>query len=85
MAVNNLLVIPWGLRFLDITFCVFFTLELALRIFAHRRRFFRMNGCAWNVMDLLLVSAHAAWLSPQHDHLCAMKGWIMDRLLMIYI
>lgn len=58
MATNNLASVPWTLRCFDIGFCLFFTLELLLRISAHGKRFFTMNGCAWNIMDLLLVSAH---------------------------
>lgn len=60
MAVNKLSSTPWGMRALDIWFCFFFTLELVLRILAHGRRFFSMNGCAWNMMDLILVSAYVA-------------------------
>lgn len=60
MAINKLSSPPWALRALDIWFCSFFAVELALRILAHGRRFFSMNGCAWNMMDLVLVSAYVA-------------------------
>jgi len=60
MAVNNLASVPWGLRTFDIVFCTFFAGELLLRIFAHGRRFFIMSGCAWNMMDMVLVVAYVA-------------------------
>ena len=60
MAVNNLASVPWGLRTFDIVFCSFFAGELLLRIFAHGKRFFIMSGCAWNMMDMVLVVAYVA-------------------------
>ncbi|CAJ1340561.1 unnamed protein product [Effrenium voratum] len=58
MAINNSSSVPFGLRITDLLFCVFFSIELILRLVCFGRRFFTMNGCAWNVMDMLLVSAH---------------------------
>eukprot|EP00438_Fugacium_kawagutii_P029594 Skav213426 [mRNA] locus=scaffold38:329281:345740:- [translate_table: standard] len=60
MAVNKLPSTPWTLRAFDIWFCCFFSVEITLRILAHGRRFFSMNGCAWNMMDLGLVTAYVA-------------------------
>jgi hypothetical protein len=39
----------------DISFCAVFTLELVLRLLAHRMEFFTMAGSSWNVFDLALV------------------------------
>ena len=42
-------------RTLEVTYCVVFTLELGIRLVAHRLEFFTQMGWAWNVFDLLLV------------------------------
>ncbi|CAE7872740.1 Scn11a, partial [Symbiodinium microadriaticum] len=47
--------VPIGFRVTDIIFCIFFTVEVGLRLFVHRCRFFTMYGCAWNIIDLVLV------------------------------
>eukprot|EP00931_Biecheleriopsis_adriatica_P042808 TRINITY_DN24423_c0_g1_i1.p1 TRINITY_DN24423_c0_g1~~TRINITY_DN24423_c0_g1_i1.p1 ORF type:complete len:598 (+),score=73.90 TRINITY_DN24423_c0_g1_i1:85-1878(+) len=40
---------------LEISFCAWFTLEISLRIFVHRWRYFTMWGYGWNILDLVLV------------------------------
>eukprot|EP00930_Biecheleria_cincta_P055191 TRINITY_DN4153_c0_g2_i1.p1 TRINITY_DN4153_c0_g2~~TRINITY_DN4153_c0_g2_i1.p1 ORF type:complete len:673 (+),score=91.94 TRINITY_DN4153_c0_g2_i1:265-2019(+) len=55
MVSNQRIRTPPGHRAAEIVFCVFFTLELLLRIFVHRCEFFSMWGWAWNWFDLLLV------------------------------
>ena len=42
-------------RALEVTYCIIFTLELCVRLVAHRLEFFTQVGWAWNVFDLLLV------------------------------
>eukprot|EP00930_Biecheleria_cincta_P070519 TRINITY_DN58157_c0_g1_i1.p1 TRINITY_DN58157_c0_g1~~TRINITY_DN58157_c0_g1_i1.p1 ORF type:complete len:596 (+),score=103.18 TRINITY_DN58157_c0_g1_i1:97-1884(+) len=50
----------------DITFSVFFVLELAIRIAGYRREFFCNEDYAWNLFDILLVgSSLAELLIPQ--------------------
>jgi len=46
-------------RITDIIFLALFSLEVALRLVAHRQRFFCMTGWLWNVFDLTLVGVHA--------------------------
>eukprot|EP00404_Azadinium_spinosum_P002254 CAMPEP_0180422160 /NCGR_PEP_ID=MMETSP1036_2-20121128/3533_1 /TAXON_ID=632150 /ORGANISM="Azadinium spinosum, Strain 3D9" /LENGTH=571 /DNA_ID=CAMNT_0022427467 /DNA_START=57 /DNA_END=1772 /DNA_ORIENTATION=+ len=46
---------PLGYRMAEIIFLGFFLIELCLRIFAHRCRFFRMWGWGWNLFDLATV------------------------------
>ena len=60
VASNMLSTVPSGLRALDLAFCVFFAVELSVRLLAFGRRFFTMTGCGWNVLDLILVSAQVA-------------------------
>merc|ERR1719424_1584442 len=40
---------------LDLFFCIFFTLEIILKLVAYRLRFFRRFGWGWNCFDLILV------------------------------
>mmetsp|Transcript_110665 Transcript_110665/g.247320 ORF Transcript_110665/g.247320 Transcript_110665/m.247320 type:complete len:671 (+) Transcript_110665:83-2095(+) len=47
---------PLGYRLLELFFCVIFTAELALRLFAHGLRFFSMPGWQWNTMDAIIVA-----------------------------
>mmetsp|Transcript_25941 Transcript_25941/g.48713 ORF Transcript_25941/g.48713 Transcript_25941/m.48713 type:complete len:636 (+) Transcript_25941:62-1969(+) len=60
MASNMVTAVPSALRALDILFCVFFAVELTLRITAFGRKFFVMTGCGWNIMDMILVTAQVA-------------------------
>lgn len=55
MARNVVGIAPAPFRGLDIFFCVIFTIEIALRIFAFRRKFLRMYGWVWNAFDTVLV------------------------------
>lgn len=57
MAVNHVPSVPKVLRLMDMVFCIFFSLELSLRLAAFGRRFFVMTGCAWNILDIVLVLA----------------------------
>ena len=43
-------------RSFDLAFCVWFALEVSLKLYVFRLRFFTMHGCAWNILDLLLVA-----------------------------
>jgi len=47
---------PVFFRVAEVTFCVFFTIELALRLFAYRGNFFTMSQRGWNIFDLVIVS-----------------------------
>ena len=60
VASNMVSTVPAYLRALDIVFCIFFALELSVRLTAFGRRFFTMTGCGWNVLDLILVSSQVA-------------------------
>lgn len=60
VASNMVSTVPAYLRALDIVFCIFFALELSVRLPAFGRRFFTMTGCGWNVLDLILVSSQVA-------------------------
>ncbi|CAE7725256.1 unnamed protein product, partial [Symbiodinium pilosum] len=60
LASNMVSAVPSYLRALDIIFCVFFAIELVVRLMAFGKRFFVMTGCGWNVLDLILVSAQVA-------------------------
>mmetsp|Transcript_4852 Transcript_4852/g.11416 ORF Transcript_4852/g.11416 Transcript_4852/m.11416 type:complete len:629 (+) Transcript_4852:38-1924(+) len=44
-----------GHRILEVIYCIVFSLELSVRLVAHRLDFFTQVGWAWNVFDLLLV------------------------------
>ncbi|CAJ1352792.1 unnamed protein product [Effrenium voratum] len=41
-------------RVVDLIFCSFFTLEVILKLFVYRLRFFCMHGCAWNILDFIV-------------------------------
>jgi len=47
--------VPFIYRVLDITFMIFFTGEVAMRLIVHGRSFFYMWGWGWNCFDFLLV------------------------------
>eukprot|EP00913_Durusdinium_trenchii_P029100 g27284.t1 len=49
--------VPQALRTMDMIFCIFFSLELTLRLVAFGKKFFVMTGCAWNILDIILVIA----------------------------
>ncbi|CAK9084559.1 unnamed protein product [Durusdinium trenchii] len=57
MAVNQVPSVPQALRTMDMIFCIFFSLELTLRLVAFGKKFFVMTGCAWNILDIILVIA----------------------------
>eukprot|EP00435_Cladocopium_sp_Y103_P073863 s24_g45.t1 len=46
-----------GFRAMDIVICIFFALEVGLRLAAHGFKFFYMLGWGWNVLDFFLVLA----------------------------
>lgn len=46
-----------GFRAMDIVICIFFALEVGLRLTAHGLKFFYMLGWGWNVLDFFLVLA----------------------------
>jgi len=48
---------PPVLRAADICFCIIFSMELLLRLFAFRGQFFVMYGWGWNVFDTILISS----------------------------
>lgn len=41
-------------RTIDWAFCLWFTVEVGLKLYVYRMRFFTMHGCAWNIMDFFL-------------------------------
>lgn len=41
-------------RAFDLFFCAWFTLEVSLKLYVYRCRFFTMHGCAWNILDFFL-------------------------------
>ncbi|CAE7726187.1 CACNA1S [Symbiodinium sp. KB8] len=43
-------------RSIDLGFCFFFSLEVAVRLYVYQLRFFTMHGCAWNVLDFVVSS-----------------------------
>lgn len=43
---------------MNLIFCLFFGVEVSLRLYVYRLRFFTMYGCAWNVLDLLIALFH---------------------------
>jgi len=49
--------LPPEFGIIDIFFCVAFTVELFLRLFAFGRHFFVMQGWKWNVFDCVIVGA----------------------------
>jgi len=56
MARTTTLTIPVAFKVLDYCFCGWFTVELCLRIYAYRSRFFSQEtGVGWNVFDLVIV------------------------------
>jgi len=40
----------------EIAFCFVFVMELVLRLYVHRSRFFYMSGWQWNVFDCVLIT-----------------------------
>ncbi|CAE7022037.1 Scn11a [Symbiodinium natans] len=42
-------------RSVDFFFCVFFAIEVAMKVYVYRMRFFTMRACAWNIIDLVLA------------------------------
>jgi len=56
MATRSSLHVPPAHRAANMFFCVWFSLELALRLFVYRCHFFTMWGCGWNIFDLVLVA-----------------------------
>jgi voltage-gated sodium channel len=48
---------PLFARFIDNAFCVFFTVELIVRLAAHGRSFFASDAWLWNILDCVLVGA----------------------------
>lgn len=55
MAQQMVADLPQGFRIADTLFMFFFIVELCLRLFAYRLRYFTMWGWGWNILDLLLV------------------------------
>jgi len=47
--------VPVALRVFDVIFCILFTSELSLRLFAYGHQFFVMVGWSWNWFDCILV------------------------------
>mmetsp|Transcript_121429 Transcript_121429/g.303025 ORF Transcript_121429/g.303025 Transcript_121429/m.303025 type:complete len:461 (-) Transcript_121429:79-1461(-) len=45
----------WRYRAADLSFCVYFSAELLLRLFVYRGRFLQMWGWGWNLFDAMLV------------------------------
>jgi len=43
-------------RSIDLGFCFFFSLEVAVRLYVYQLRFFTMHGCAWNILDFVVSS-----------------------------
>ena len=41
-------------RTIDGVFITWFTVEVGLKLYAYRLRFFTMHGCAWNILDFIL-------------------------------
>lgn len=60
MARKMLDQVPRGYRCVDLFFSCVFGLEVAIRLFVFRCRFFIMWGCGWNVFDLTLVLVQVA-------------------------
>jgi voltage-gated sodium channel len=56
MAVKDLKDPPIAFEVVEYLFCVAFTIELALRLYAYRSRFFTSSGKAWNIFDFIIVS-----------------------------
>jgi len=48
--------VPQPFRVIETIFCVIFTIELGVRLFIHRLRFFCMASWKWNIFDFLVVS-----------------------------
>lgn len=55
MACESTAVVPRLFDATEVVFCVIFTVELALRIFAHRCDFFFGHESAWNLFDAALI------------------------------
>lgn len=55
MVKESLAVPPASFQIIEGAFCVIFSLELCLRMFAFGHRFFSMFGWRWNVFDLVVV------------------------------
>lgn len=55
MAREHLKTAPTLLEALEVLFCIVFTVELCLRLYVYRRRFFSMPGWSWNVFDFVIV------------------------------
>lgn len=58
MARNRFKKLPLAFELVEISFCVAFTIELALRIGVYRQSFFVGKEFIWNWMDLGLVTVH---------------------------
>ncbi|CAK9044268.1 unnamed protein product [Durusdinium trenchii] len=43
---------------LNLLFCILFAVEVSLRLYVYRLRFFTMYGCAWNILDLIVTLFH---------------------------
>merc|ERR1712107_276627 len=48
--------LPPIFRIFDLFFCVVFSAELVIRLFVHRKNFYRLAEWKWNCFDTLLVS-----------------------------
>lgn len=51
---------PFPLRAIQVIFCIVFAIELGLRLYVFRLRFFYVRGAVWNYMDLGLVLLQVA-------------------------
>merc|ERR1719440_819181 len=51
-----------GARNVDACFCMFFVIELLIRLIAYGPHFFTMSSSAWNIFDLVLVVTQVAEL-----------------------
>eukprot|EP00933_Yihiella_yeosuensis_P067910 TRINITY_DN7304_c5_g1_i1.p1 TRINITY_DN7304_c5_g1~~TRINITY_DN7304_c5_g1_i1.p1 ORF type:complete len:680 (+),score=118.23 TRINITY_DN7304_c5_g1_i1:77-2116(+) len=80
---------PLGHRVFETFFCVAFTLEIALRIFAFRFKFFHMYGWAWNWFDLVIVIMQlveeilTATATSQSDGISSSSGYLLRTLRLL--
>ena len=77
METNNELSAQFGnvLKWIDRTILIIFSIEIALKFYAHRLRFFRSG---WNIFDLLIVAI--AWM-PTNGALSVLRTLRILRVL----
>merc|ERR1712194_884050 len=66
---------PFSLQIFSSIFCLFFTVELMLKMWVYRLRFFTMVSWRWNVFELIIVGLQV-W-----EEISAFVLWVEEETL----